>query len=1525
METEAVNAERVWQETAEDLDRAHDYFLQEIEHVSKERNSVLERAQERDMAMQRAIEAEEQLQTWFEGAGDMQAINLQQERDAALERAMAAEEMIQSWQQKMDRMEQAWMEWRSQMEELQQQSEESKRELDDALGRADSAEKQVKEHETSIQSLSSIVDKLENSCLWWEAIADEMKAVKNVDDSVLESTDQRIESMDSAYRVLWEDRMRWKALAEAAIAEKDHLGDLLSTVQSDQKTSLEVREKEQYLRSVSFLQKQVEALKSRLENDDQTSIASSREQGMQSGSSQEEMEQVELLFRKENGEASQVRSMAFLQKQVEALKSRLENDDQTSIASSREQGTLSGSSQEEMEQVELLFRKENGEAAQKQANAQTEGAFREQVVCEELSEALVKENLLLSQRVKSAAELAAGEIEAAGVAVLEEVQSLYEDQEHTKAADNQETQDCHETLEQMQHQIGSLAAELDDVRAQLIELGTVCEQKTEEVEARETQIDAMQTDLQNAKDEINQLVSELEHRALALQLEAHLTKSAQDSLHSLNENMSELQKQNTAMGWALEAAQEKCTRQEEKILALEQACDEWRECTHSERAVADVLREALKDSSHANSLDLSLVLQSQALGSSLLELRKQLDVLISQKSSAEALCDATVLERDANGFEDTEHRKYLIGLHDEAETLLRAFSTCTSELETVMGGLQVQFGRYEQQTIKTHGELEKAHEDLKLRQLEYEEHRLQCMANAEAAAQWQIGSREAIISLESKLRECEAGKLELQARMNEDHDDKLMWKSVAEKAERENAEFHEMQEQLRAWLAELAQEVVECKDIAQETLNVQSESDKIKSELQAELDECQEERRLVQAKADQSEAIEASLRETHEELRSRLVELEQEIAEWKSKSEQLQAELDAYQQEKLQLTTEKEQTHSTLRQFEDDASTWREEAGQLQQLNFELRESNSQLQARLIDCEADLSLWARKAEAVGQEKADLAEQLGALRSNMQKIQEAVPVALSLTLECDYDAMLADSCDVVAFNESLITDIHTALGVPKSTVQVLCHQRGSIVAEIVLRSWDNGEGTILAGQELATRLQDLLSSAGGPLRQSPLGCFVTKAEIHGPVAEAVVSVVDSTLQGAARRQDQWKLTERELLARIRECEQVRQSEKLTFEVQKNELNFLSEREDEYLHAISRAILELETSLDTLETQVHSRVQSEAYLQSALNSALSEAKITLKVKPEQHHHSTAVEELRKQCVQLQRESEAKQQQLVEVHLEMSTVQHKMDELSQGLSMSEAKSRGYEQRLLETKLAMRQQHERYRSDIQLLLAAVAKVEQAHEKLVVAIPKAASRQPHQPANLALGNHTIMHYVETPMKASPEFFTSEEIKNARSCVLMYSVLDSRRARHLQRQGIHKMRVWVGRQNCLRKVSAMLLKAFYEHTLFDFIIKWRNLKRRQQHRRRIGQKKVQDVTAPLRAMRLLADSFLWWWVLSNRQHRLRFCPEAVSPPPAHDTRFLTTTLPKFSPHVMTPRESLGAVASAGAAMTPRRHPDVGRS
>jgi chromosome segregation ATPase len=76
--------------------------------------------------------------------------------------------------------------------------------------RAENAERKVDEQHAFMLSMSKVVDKLEKSCLWWEALAGEMKDTADVAESHLFDVEKRIESMDDAYRSVWEDRLRWK-------------------------------------------------------------------------------------------------------------------------------------------------------------------------------------------------------------------------------------------------------------------------------------------------------------------------------------------------------------------------------------------------------------------------------------------------------------------------------------------------------------------------------------------------------------------------------------------------------------------------------------------------------------------------------------------------------------------------------------------------------------------------------------------------------------------------------------------------------------------------------------------------------------------------------------------------------------------------------------------------------------------------------------------------------------------------------------------------------------------------------------------------------------------------------------------------------------------------------------------------------------------------------------------------------------------------------------------------------------------
>jgi hypothetical protein len=179
--------------------------------------------------------------------------------------------------------------------------------------------------------------------------------------------------------------------------------------------------------------------------------------------------------------------------------------------------------------------------------------------------------------------------------------------------------------------------------------------------------------------------------------------------------------------------------------------------------------------------------------------------------------------------------------------------------------------------------------------------------------------------------------------------------------------------------------------------------------------------------------------------------------------------------------------------------------------------------------------------------------------------------------------------------------------------------------------------------------------------------------------------------------------------------------------------------------------------------------------------------------------------------------------------------------------------------------------------------------------------------------NQLVDHHIEKKSEVQNE--------ETRIHVVLYGVLEHRRDSHIKRKCLCVLGSWVGRQACIRKISAGILKRFYEHLLLQHFVCWCNLKRRQQHRRGMATKKLQDATTQVRMMRLVADSFRWWCITSvgTGWAAPAFAGEGASSPLWFGAN--RTTLPKSSSqNLFTPRESLGAVASASAmALTPRRN------
>jgi hypothetical protein len=130
-------------------------------------------------------------------------------------------------------------------------------------------------------------------------------------------------------------------------------------------------------------------------------------------------------------------------------------------------------------------------------------------------------------------------------------------------------------------------------------------------------------------------------------------------------------------------------------------------------------------------------------------------------------------------------------------------------------------------------------------------------------------------------------------------------------------------------------------------------------------------------------------------------------------------------------------------------------------------------------------------------------QLNLLSSSLS----AHPTALSVSMDLEFDSTFSTSNERSSFEKQLQVDICDALDIAVERVFVLCHQKGSIVSEIVL---GNPRGlTKHDSEELALALADQVGKQGSALFRTPLGKHMTKATVHGPICEQAVAALRRT--------------------------------------------------------------------------------------------------------------------------------------------------------------------------------------------------------------------------------------------------------------------------------------------------------------------------------------------------------------------------------------------------------------------------------
>jgi len=129
------------------------------------------------------------------------------------------------------------------------------------------------------------------------------------------------------------------------------------------------------------------------------------------------------------------------------------------------------------------------------------------------------------------------------------------------------------------------------------------------------------------------------------------------------------------------------------------------------------------------------------------------------------------------------------------------------------------------------------------------------------------------------------------------------------------------------------------------------------------------------------------------------------------------------------------------------------------------------------------------------------------------MQETNPIrqSVSLTMPVDFNSIAGSEEAQQSFDESLKTQISTTLGIAPGMVQVLCHQRGSVKAEVVLSDVLPEDGSpARSAARLARDLAKACVDDKSVFAATGLKVCASSAEVHGPISHAVLSAVQSSI-------------------------------------------------------------------------------------------------------------------------------------------------------------------------------------------------------------------------------------------------------------------------------------------------------------------------------------------------------------------------------------------------------------------------------
>jgi hypothetical protein len=80
----------------------------------------------------------------------------------------------------------------------------------------------------------------------------------------------------------------------------------------------------------------------------------------------------------------------------------------------------------------------------------------------------------------------------------------------------------------------------------------------------------------------------------------------------------------------------------------------------------------------------------------------------------------------------------------------------------------------------------------------------------------------------------------------------------------------------------------------------------------------------------------------------------------------------------------------------------------------------------------------------------------------------VGYGVEVTTERSFEDLMVSEGEIRSFNEALLTGVCRSLEISRSCATVLCHQRGSVVATVILFAHDPGTSSTLSGEQVRVR-------------------------------------------------------------------------------------------------------------------------------------------------------------------------------------------------------------------------------------------------------------------------------------------------------------------------------------------------------------------------------------------------------------------------------------------------------------------------